>query len=59
MNIPNDQFKNVTPAQKIYILSILIDKVLQNPRDYGLNADGSLRVGDIVDFTKLFENPKR
>jgi hypothetical protein len=48
----------MTPAQKMFVLSMLTDKVLRSPKDYGLAEDGILRVGDNLDFTKLFENTK-
>mgnify|MGYP001568897217 CR=1 FL=1 len=54
----SNQFKSMTPAQKAYVLSMLVNKVFQNPKDYGLNEDGILRIGDKLDFTKLFENTK-
>ena len=56
MGILNDQFKGITPAQKTFVLSMLIDKIYKNPTDYGLNEDGILRVGDKLNFSKLFEN---
>lgn len=56
MGILNDQFKSMTPAQKTYVLSMLINKIYKNPMDYGLNKDGILRVGDKLNFSKLFEN---
>ncbi|MEK7117052.1 MAG: hypothetical protein AAB837_02720 [Patescibacteria group bacterium] len=56
MGILNDQFKNMTPAQKTYVLSMLINKIYKNPTDYGLNEDEVLRVGNKLDFSKLFEN---
>lgn len=52
----NDQFEGMTSAQRAYILSMLVNKVLKNPVEYGLGGDGILRVGDELDFTKLFEN---
>lgn len=55
MNL-NDQFKNMTPAQKTFVLSMLVNKVLQNPTDYGLNNNGILNIGDKLNLIKLFEN---
>jgi len=52
----NDQFENMTPAQKAFVLNMLVNKVLKNPKKYGLGGDGVLRVGDRLDFTGLFEN---
>ena len=54
MGILNDQFKGITPAQKTFVLSMLIDKIYKNPTDYGLNEDGILRVGDKLNFSKPF-----
>lgn len=48
----------MTPAQKSFVLSMLINKVLQNPKIYGLSAEGIIKVGDKLDFTKLFENSR-
>lgn len=56
MGILNDQFKSMTPAQKTYVLSMLINKIYKNPTDYKLNKDGILLVGDKLNFSKLFEN---
>lgn len=56
MGILNDQFKSMTPAQKTYVLSILINKIYKSPTDYGLSEDGVLRIGDKLNFSKLFEN---
>lgn len=52
----NDQFKGMTEAQKTYVLSILTNKVVQDPTTYGVGDGGSLNIGDKTDFTKLFEN---
>jgi hypothetical protein len=54
----NEQFKGMTEAQKTYVLSVLTNKTLQNPADYGLGDEEFLHVGDKTDFTKLFENSK-
>ncbi|MEK7669340.1 MAG: hypothetical protein AAB350_01990 [Patescibacteria group bacterium] len=54
----NEQFKSMIPAQKTYILSAMTNKVLESPENYGLGGDGVLRVGDKIDFTKLFEDTK-
>jgi len=58
MAILNDQFNTMTLAQKTYVLSMLVNKILQNPKDYGLNDDGIMQIGSEVDFTKLFEDTK-
>lgn len=54
----NDKFKNLTSAQKIYVLSALVNKIFEKPENYGLNRDGVLRIGDKLNFTSLFENQK-
>jgi hypothetical protein len=58
MGILNDQFKVMTEAQKSFVLSMLVNKTFQNPKDYGFSEDGIMRVGDKLDFTKLFEDAK-
>lgn len=56
MTTLNDQFKSMTPAQKTFVLSMLVNKVLKTPKDYGITNDGVLKIGDKLNFTKLFEN---
>src|SRR3989344_2130474 len=54
----NDQFKGMTEAQKTYVLSIMTNKALQHPENYGLGHEGAIHIGDKTDFSKLFENTK-
>ena len=54
----NEQFKDMSEAQKTYVLSSFSNKILQHPENYGLHNDGSINVGDKTDFTKLFEDTK-
>ena len=46
-------------AQKKYVLSKLIDEILKEPAKYGLRGDGSLRVGDKLNFRNLFEQRQK
>jgi hypothetical protein len=54
----NEQFKDLTEAQKTYVLSTLTNKMLQHPENYGLHNGGGINIGDKTDFTKLFEDTK-
>jgi hypothetical protein len=53
-----EKFKELSEAQKTYVLSALTNKVLKNPGDYGIGEDGVLKIGTKTDFTKLFEDEK-
>lgn len=53
-----EKFKKLTEAQKTFIISNLIDKIIDNPAEYNMRVGGNLMVGDKVDFTKLLEDSK-
>jgi len=59
MSETNLQFKNLTEAQKSYVLSFVINKIFQNPNNYGLRGDGILRVGDMLDLRSIFDGSNR
>lgn len=52
----NERFMNMMPAQKMYVLNDFTAKIFKEPATYGLQEDGTIRIGDHIDLTKLFED---
>jgi hypothetical protein len=52
----NERFKNLTEAQKTFIVGFYNNNVLDNPSDFGVREGGNILVGDKISLEKLFTN---
>lgn len=53
-----DRFDNLDSARKSWITDWINKQIEKNPQDFGIRGTRLIRVGDKLDLTKLFEDPR-
>ncbi|MEK7635258.1 MAG: hypothetical protein AAB446_02405 [Patescibacteria group bacterium] len=53
------QFKDITEAQKIFVLNKISGLIFDEPEVYGLNKDGSLEIGKKIDLSKILNDNEK